>query len=408
MIDLIGMTLIIFAYIFTFETVVYFICSVRHYTNSNHNKYEGNDFVSIIVPCYNEELTLANCIESLVTQTYDKYEIIIVDDGSTDRTLDVAKSLVHSKKVVVLTQPNGGKASALNFGIEHSQGNIIVCVDADSIFITDTLSKLLEPFSNPKIAAVAGNVKVVNRKKVLAKNQALEYILGINLNRRMFTNLNCVPVIPGAIGAFRKEIIQEVGGYSLDTIVEDMDLTMAISKRGYKIEYVGEAIAYTEAPESYKDFCKQRYRWAYGTFEVINKYKSILFSYKSGNKLGLVGLPYILYSIFINIVLTLVLFYLIVIIIFYGNAYNLIPLIFTIIVLQNILGLYTIYVDHEDNKLLFYWPFQILIYRQIIQLMTLKAFIDYMRGKKTSWNKLNRLGKNTLKYRDLQPKFDSL
>jgi poly-beta-1,6 N-acetyl-D-glucosamine synthase len=397
----ISLTLIIFAYLFTFETVVYFICSARHYTNSFHKKYEGNDFVSIIVPSYNEELTLKNCIDSLVNQTYDKYEIIIVDDGSKDRTLDVAKSLLHYKKVVVLAKSNGGKASALNFGIKHSRGNIVVCVDADSIFLNDTLSKLLEPFSDPKIAAVAGNVKVVNRKKVLTKNQALEYIIGLNLYRRMFTNLNCVPVIPGAIGAFRKDIILEVGGYSLDTIVEDMDLTIAISKKGYKIEYAGEAIAYTEAPESYKDFFKQRYRWTYGTFEVITKYKSILFNYNSGKELGLIGLPYIIYSIGVNIFLTLAIFYLIIIMIFYGYSSYLLPLIFTIIVIQSILTLYVIQIDHEDKKLLFYWPFQVLIYRHIINLITLKAFIDYMIGKKTSWNKIDRLGKNTLKYVDL-------
>lgn len=396
MTTIIGLTLIIIAFIFTFETIMYFIFSLQHYTNSNHKKYEGNDFVSIIVPCYNEEVTLTNCIDSLVTQTYEKYEIIIVDDGSTDKTLDVAQSLLHYEKVVVLAKPNGGKASALNYGIKHCKGDIVVCVDADSIFLKDTLEKLLEPFSNPKVAAVAGNVKVANRNKVLAKNQALEYIVGINLQRRMFTKLDCVPVIPGAIGAFRKEIIQEVGGYSVDTIVEDMDLTVAISKKGYKIEYAGDAISYTETPESFNDFYKQRYRWTYGTFEVINKYKSILFNYKSGKELGVVGLPYILYSMFINMVLTGALFYLIAKVILYGNPYNLVPLIFTIMVLQSILTLYTIYIDNEDRKLLYCWPFQVIIYKQITNFITLKVFIDYMRGKKTSWNKLNRMGKNTL------------
>ncbi|WP_300979931.1 glycosyltransferase family 2 protein [Methanomethylovorans sp.] len=397
MATLISLALTIFVYLITFESFMYFICSVRHYTNSSYKKYEGDDFVSIIVPCYNEELTLINCIKSMVTQTYNKYEIIIVDDGSTDGTLDVAKSLLHYKNVVVLTKPNAGKASALNFGIKHCRGNIVVCVDADSIFLSDTLLKLLEPFSDSKVAAVSGNVKVANRENVLGKNQALEYILGLNLHRRMFTVLNCVPVIPGAIGAFRKDVVLEVGGYSLDTLVEDMDLTMAISKLGYKIEFVGEAIAYTEAPESYKDFCKQRYRWTYGTFEVINKYKSILFNYKSGKELGVVGLPYIIFSTFINILITLAILYLVINLIFYGNSSNLMPLFFTMFVLQNILILYTIHIDREDLKLLFYWPFQVVIYRQIIYFITIKALINYMRGKKTSWNKLDRLGKNMLK-----------
>jgi cellulose synthase/poly-beta-1,6-N-acetylglucosamine synthase-like glycosyltransferase len=304
--------------------------------------------------------------------------------------------LPYYKNISVLTKPNGGKASALNFGIKHSQGTIVVCVDADSIFMKDTLSRLLGPFSNPKVAGVSGNVKVANRKKILSRNQALEYIQGLNLHRRMYTNLHCVPVVPGAIGAFRKDVILEVGGYSLDTIVEDMDITMAISKRGYIVEYVGEAIAYTEAPESYKDFWKQRYRWTYGTFEVINKYKDIIFSYKSGSRLGLIGLPYMIYTIFVNVIVTLAIFFLMISMIFYGNLPNLLPLIFTLLTLQFILYSYTILIDHEDKKLIFHWLFQILIYRQIIAIVTLKAFIDYMIGKKTSWNKLDRLGKNTL------------
>lgn len=392
-----GLVLIILVYIFTFETVMYFICSVRHYANPYHKKeHSGNDFVSIIVPCYNEQLTLENCVKTLVDQTYDKYEIIIVDDGSTDSTLNVARSLLHYEKISVLSKPNGGKASALNYGIKHCSGNIVVCVDADSIFLNDTLSKLVEPFSDPAVAAVAGNVKVVNRKKLLLKNQALEYIVGLNLHRRMFTHLNCVPVIPGAIGAVKKEIILEVGGYSVDTIVEDMDLTMAISKRGYKIEYVGEAIAYTEAPESYKDFWKQRYRWFYGTFEVMNKYKNILFNYNSGKELGVVGLPYMMYTMFGSVAVTLVLFCLVISIIFYGNSYNLLPLIFTILFLQNVLMLYSVLIDREDKKLLLYWPFQIFIYKQILCMIIIKAFIDYITGKKTKWNKIDRLGKNTL------------
>jgi cellulose synthase/poly-beta-1,6-N-acetylglucosamine synthase-like glycosyltransferase len=396
-----NLAIMAFAYIFTFETIMYLICSVRHYTNSFYGEYDGDAFVSIIIPCYNEELTLSHCVESMISQTYDKYEIIIVDDGSKDRTLEVARSFLHYKNVVVLTKPNGGKASALNFGTKHSKGSVLVCVDADSIFLKDTLSKLMKPFSDPKTAAVAGNVKVVNRKKVLLKNQALEYIIGLNLHRRMFTNLNCVPVIPGAIGAFRKDVVLEVGGYSLDTMVEDMDITMAISKRGYKIEYTGEAIAYTEAPESYKDFYKQRYRWTYGTFEIVNKYKDILFSHKSGKELGVVGLPFTIYTLFMNIALMFVFSYLVIKVAFYGNSSYLLTLISTMLVMQNILIMYTILIDSEDKKLYFYWPFHIVLYRQIICFVTLKVFMDYIRGKKTSWNKINRLGKNEPNLRDL-------
>lgn len=394
--EVVGLILWILAYVLTFKTIALFICSFTHYVNSKHINSKYTPLVSIIVPCYNESLTLENCIRSLSKQTYHRYEIIIVDDGSKDNTLEVANKLrLNNPRITVLTKVNGGKASALNYGIKHSRGKIVVSLDADSIFLNDTLTRLVAPFNNPDVAAVGGNIKVSNRGKMITKNQALEYISGLNIQRRTFAHLGCMQIISGAIGAFRKDRLLEVGGYSMDTIVEDMDVTVTLARMGHKIEYIGEAVAYTEAPENSYDFFKQRYRWIYGGFEVLNKHKDLLFSSKSG-RIGMIGLPYIITSLLIDILVTFLLFFMLLRVLFYNDSYDLLPLLITVLMLQSILFFYTVYIDRENRGLALLTPIYIMVYTQFINLITIKAFVDYLRGTKTSWNKVKRLGKNVI------------
>lgn len=202
-------------------------------------------------------------------------------------------------------------------------------------------------------------------------------------------------IISGAIGAFRKDRLLEVGGYSMDTIVEDMDVTVTLARMGHKIEYIGEAVAYTEAPESSYDFFKQRYRWIYGGFEVLNKHKDLLFSSKSG-RIGMIGLPYIIISLLIDILVTFLLFFMSIRVLFYNDSYDLLPLLITVLMLQSILFFYTVYIDRENRGLALLTPIYIMVYTQFINLITIKAFVDYLRGTKTSWNKVKRLGKNVI------------
>ena len=251
--------------------------------------------VSILVPAYNEEIVLENCVKSLIRQDYpNNYEVIIVDDGSTDDTKVVGEALAEKySRVRFYSKVNGGKASALNYGIQKSRGKIVVCIDADSILADDALLHLVRPLADLSVGAVGGNVKVANRSKLLNLHQATEYIVGLNIQRRAFSQFGCMQVISGAIGAFRKSVLVEVGGYSDDTIVEDMDITVAIAKAGYQVKFSPNAVAYTEAPESIKDFMKQRYRWTIGGFKVLKKYREMIFNKEYG-RFGMVGLPYFL------------------------------------------------------------------------------------------------------------------
>lgn len=388
--------LLIVAYILTLQFVLFFICSIFHFNNENkkQNEINKNHLVSILIPCYNEEMVLKNCIDSVIDQKYPNYEILILDDGSTDNTLKIATLYEKlNSNVHVYTKQNGGKASALNVGIDKCIGDIVVSLDADSIFLKDTLIKLIAPFNNDEIAAVCGNIKISNRNKLLNKLQSLEYISGLNIQRRTFAHLNCVSVISGAIGAFRKDKLIEIGKYSHDTIVEDMDITVTLAKLGYKIEYIGNAIAYTEAPESIKEFYNQRYRWSYGCIEVLSKHSNILFK---GYNIGKIGLPYILASVIMNIFVTFAILYSVVKIIFYDSMTAFLPFVLMILMLQTLMFLYSVHIDDENKKLILLTPVYIVFYKQYLSIIAIYALFNFMIGKKTSWNKLKRLGKNTI------------
>jgi biofilm PGA synthesis N-glycosyltransferase PgaC len=254
----------------------------REKNDSGFDITENPVLVSVIVPAYNEEKALGKTIESLLRLSYSNKEIIIVDDGSTDRTLEVARSYAQKDVVMVVTKSNGGKWDALNTGIKAAKGEFIVCIDADTILDQNAIHYLVRHFRNPKIGAVAGNVKVGNRGSLLTKLQALEYVVGINLHRRSEAHLQNVTVVPGPIGAFRASVLNEVGFFEGDTFAEDADITFRILKAGYRTLYEPRAFAYTEAPKSMTGLAKQRYRWYRGSLQVLSKHKNMAFNMKYG------------------------------------------------------------------------------------------------------------------------------
>ncbi|MFX1362968.1 MAG: glycosyltransferase, partial [Promethearchaeota archaeon] len=251
--------------------------------------------VSIIVPAYNEEKVIEKTINSLINLTYDSKEVIIVDDGSKDDTLKIVQRIAGQSPIRVFSKPNGGKWSALNEGIKHSKGEIIVCIDADTILDKGAIQRLLPHFDDPKIGAIAGNVKVGNRKKILTKLQALEYVSSINIQRRSESFFKKITVVPGPLGAFRKSVIEEVGMYDGNTYAEDAELTLRILKAGYEIKYEPRAIGYTEAPETVTDLAKQRYRWYRGLLQAMTKHKDMLFNSKYGST-GWFMIPWIFFN----------------------------------------------------------------------------------------------------------------
>ena len=230
--------------------------------------------VTIIVPVYNEATVIRSALRSLLALRYPAFDILVVDDGSTDDTFGRAAEMegtYNGVNVRVVRKANGGKASALNTGIALARTPFVLCMDGDSRLERDTLLHALRHFNDSRVAAVAGNVKVVNRNNLWTRLQALEYIEGLNMPRRAQGFLHAVNIIPGPIGVFRRDVLLSVGGYDTDTFAEDADLTLKILTAGWHVVYEDRAIAWTEAPEQLLDLIKQRYRWTRGILQALLK-----------------------------------------------------------------------------------------------------------------------------------------
>jgi peptidoglycan/xylan/chitin deacetylase (PgdA/CDA1 family) len=247
--------------------------------------------VSVIVAARNEAKVIANTVRSLLDSTYPFFEVIVVDDGSTDETSEILRSEQYRHRCLrVFTQPHSGKAVALNRAIAESRHEFLVALDADTQFLPDTIAKLVRHFEDPNVAAVSGNAKVGNVRGWLTRLQSVEYVCGFNLDRRALELINAVVVVPGAVGAWRKSAIIEAGGFTSDTVAEDTDLTLAIRRRGYLIRYDDKALAFTEAPETLGALVRQRRRWAFGTLQSVWKHRDTTFRPRYGT-MGFVTMP---------------------------------------------------------------------------------------------------------------------
>jgi cellulose synthase/poly-beta-1,6-N-acetylglucosamine synthase-like glycosyltransferase/peptidoglycan/xylan/chitin deacetylase (PgdA/CDA1 family)/spore germination protein YaaH len=248
-------------------------------------------FVSIIVPAYDEERVIVKTVESLLASDYERFEVLVVDDGSNDGTREVVRAAFGAEpRVSLLKKANGGKAEALNYGLRAARGEVVIGLDADTVFAPQTIRALARRFVDPRVGAVAGNAKVGNRINLVTRWQALEYITSQNLDRRAFSSLDCITVVPGAIGAWRRELVESAGGFSSDTLAEDQDLTLRVRLLGYSVGYEETAVAWTEAPDTFRGLAGQRFRWSYGTLQCMWKHKSLLFRPRAG-ALGFVAMP---------------------------------------------------------------------------------------------------------------------
>ena len=250
--------------------------------------------VAVLVAAYNEELVIGACVRSILGSDHAALQVVVVDDGSTDATAARATEAGSGdERLRVVRQPNGGKASALNTALARTDAAIVVVMDADSLLEREALGRLVAPFAEQAVGAVAGNVKVGNRRSWLGALQHVEYVVGINLDRRFFDLVNAVSVVPGALGAFRREAIVRAGGFPRDTLAEDADLTVAIGMYGYRVRTVADARAWTEVPATWRALWKQRYRWSYGTLQVLWKHRDAPFRWRSTN-VGRLGIPYLI------------------------------------------------------------------------------------------------------------------
>ena len=255
----------------------------------DHPDYQP--LVSVVIPAHNEEAAIEATVRSALASEYPRLEVVVVDDGSTDRTAEILESRFGTDaRVRIHHQVNRGKPAALNQALAMCAGEIIVTIDADTIVNPRAVGRLVRHFVDEGTGAVAGNVKVGNRTSWITRWQALEYITSQNMEKRAFDLLNCITVVPGALGAWRAEAVKNAGGFVADTLAEDTDLTISLQRRGWRVSYDEEAEAYTEAPESARALIRQRFRWTYGTLQSVWKHRDTLFRPRHGS-LGFVALP---------------------------------------------------------------------------------------------------------------------
>ena len=368
--------------------------------------------VAVLIPAYNEEKVIERTVRAALNSNYPNLRVIVIDDGSKDRTLEVARRAFAPEaaagKVLILGKANSGKAEALNYGIEHiGDAELFVGIDADTIIAPDAIARLVPHFINPKVGAIAGNAKVGNRVNLWTRWQALEYITSQNFERRALDVLGAVSVVPGAIGAWRVSAVREAGGYHIDTVAEDADLTMALLRRGYRVEYEDMALAYTEAPTNANALMRQRFRWSFGILQAVFKHRGV-FARKGA--LGWVALPNIfIFQILLPLVSPLIDIMFVVGTIWYyiqkhfhpdstdpADFHKLVLFFFAFLVIDFIASAIAFALerrrpdDKEDVWLLSQVWLQRFAYRQLFSIVLFRTLKRALEGRKFAWDKLER------------------
>jgi cellulose synthase/poly-beta-1,6-N-acetylglucosamine synthase-like glycosyltransferase/peptidoglycan/xylan/chitin deacetylase (PgdA/CDA1 family) len=350
--------------------------------------------VSVIVPAYNEESGLAATVRSLVSTGYPApIEVIIVDDGSTDETPVIGDRLQREfANVRLVCRPNGGKPAALNTGVAQAQHDILVLVDGDTVFQPDTIAHLVRRLADPAVGAVSGNTKVANRKGLIGRWQHIEYVIGFNLDRRMFDVLECMPTVPGAIGAFRRQALASVGGLSTGTLAEDTDLTMAICRAGWRVVYEETAIAWTEAPSSLRQLWRQRYRWCYGTLQSMWKHKRSLIETGRSGRFGRRCLPYLMiFQVILPLFAPAVDIFACYGLVFL-NPVTVVVSWLTFAAAQALAAAYALRLDGERLRTLWVLPLQQVVYRQLMYLVVIQSLVTAILGARLRWHAIQRTG----------------
>ncbi len=365
-------------------------------------------FVTVMIPAFNEERVIERAVRGVLASRDVRLEVIVVDDGSADRTSEIVRAaFADEPRVKLLTLENGGKARALNRGLELVTSPVVIALDADTQFTPNTIARLVRWFDDPALGAVAGNAKVGNRVNLVTRWQALEYITAQNLERRALARLHAMTVVPGAVGAWRLEAIRSVGGYPDDTLAEDQDLTISIQRAGWGVRYDQYAVAWTEAPETLRGLAKQRFRWAFGTLQCLWKHGRIM---TTGRPKGLafIGLPQaILFQIVLAAISPII------------DLALLVSFVATYLAVEAHGWAQT---SHDVEKMLAYWLIFTAIdllaafiafalerrerwrllwllipqrvgYRQVMYYVVLKALTQAVRGRQVGWGKLQRSGR---------------
>jgi len=345
---------------------------------------------TVIVPAYNESAGIEAAVRSIAASDHP-IEIIVVDDGSTDGTADIVERL-GLPGVRVIRQANGGKPAALNRGLRAASHDLIVMVDGDTVFEADTVRRLVQPFADPRVGAVSGNTKVANRGGLLGAWQHIEYVVGFNLDRRLFDVAECMPTVPGAIGGFRRSALERIGGVSSETLAEDTDLTMALCRDGWRVVYEEDALAWTEAPATLAELWKQRYRWCYGTLQAMWKHRGALVQKDAAGKLGRRGLVYllvlqVLLPLFAPVVDIFAIYGLV-----FLDPVRVIGVWLAFLLVQLLMALYAFRLDGESPGVLWTLPLQQVVYRQLMYLVVIQSVFTSLAGTRLRWHRMERYG----------------
>jgi cellulose synthase/poly-beta-1,6-N-acetylglucosamine synthase-like glycosyltransferase/spore germination protein YaaH/peptidoglycan/xylan/chitin deacetylase (PgdA/CDA1 family) len=366
---------------------------------------KAGPMISVLIPCFNEEKVIVASVTRILASQWERLEVLVLDDGSRDATSAVVReAFAGDPRVSLLTFENGGKARALNRGLGLTRGEIVVALDADTLFMPDTLPRLARWFVDPRVGAVAGNAMVGNRLNLITRWQALEYVTAQNLERRALAALGAVTVVPGAVGAWRRTVLTELGGYPSDTLAEDQDLTLAVQRAGWRVEFDSSARAYTEAPDTVQGLLNQRFRWSFGTLQCLWKHRSGLFNIRRP-VLGFVALPQIwVFQILLTVAAPLVDLAIVSALIWsvYGWAYhpvewspdNFFRAVFywaAFIFLDLSAGALGMGLERKAPWPDLIWlPIQRFGYRQLMYYVVVKSVITAIRGYRVGWGKLER------------------
>jgi len=389
------LALILFSFL---EHIEYLLVTDPTFTD-NYQRDDTLPLISLIVPAYNEALVIQPALRNLLHLEYPHYEIIVVDDGSTDDTFSLASSVSRESTTIpvrVVTKRNGGKADALNTGLALARGEFVMCMDGDTKLSRNSLRAMIRHFDDPRVGGVAGNVRVLNRENVLTKVQALEYVEGLAMVRKAQSFVRTVNIIPGPCAMFRKSVVRGVGGYDLDTFAEDCDITLKLLVAGWHIAYEPLAVAWVETPSRLLDLLKQRYRWTRGILQATRKHRYV---FKHPIKAGFLTSLTLYYMFFeailwpISNILGNVFFA------YVGLRYGVVSFIvfwwLQLTLLDIIAAAYCVIVEKEDPRLIGFAVLFRLYYMQIVDVAKVLATVEELRGTRMTWGKLEREGKLT-------------
>lgn len=369
--------------------------ALQHRRSQRHE--DSPDFappLTVLIPAHNEGTVILQTVRSVLRTDYaGELQVLVIDDGSTDATAALVEA-IDDARLTVIRQTNGGKAAALRTGLAAARHELLVLMDADTQFRLETLRKLIQPLIDPQIGAVSGHARVGNLRSFISRCQDLEYACGFNLDRRAYAEWNCITVVPGAVSAFRKSAILEAGGFSTDTLAEDTDLTLAIHRAGYRIEYAPEAIALTEAPETIQTLAKQRFRWAFGTLQCVWKHRDLTFNPKY-RALAWFSLPGIWFFQFVLVAVAPLIDLLFFQSLFFGNGGAILPYFVVFLGIDLLIAALACHLERLPwTRALRIIP-QRFLYRPLLSYVVWKAILKALQGAWVGWGKLQRTGSVT-------------